>query len=283
MRRSVRGFTLVELLVVIGIIALLISILLPALQRAREQAYQSMCASNLKQCAEAMLLYIDDNKGKLPRAYCRLDGDEYSWFSRLVGLRYLTAPQQITDVFGPDQESLGNSVLMCPKSYGGTRDQWGWPAFAFDGYEFRQAWRFTDNTGYADQPSPLIVDCSYAINASQGDWTSIGQGSGNPFLAQYSTSHRLSIQRNVREVRKNSMLMMLADGNNFKLGASIAYINPRHGGKSSKHTGDLMANFVFFDTHVEAVDPATIFDPLATWSPSRRSRYEIPVFRIQDQ
>lgn len=64
--RRRHAFTLVELLVVIGIIAVLIALLLPTLNRAREQARAIACASNEKQLLLGFMMYVDDNKGATP-------------------------------------------------------------------------------------------------------------------------------------------------------------------------------------------------------------------------
>lgn len=65
-RPSTAGFTLVELLVVIGIIALLVGLLLPSLKRARLSAQRVECASNLRQMGIGILMYVNDNRQRLP-------------------------------------------------------------------------------------------------------------------------------------------------------------------------------------------------------------------------
>ncbi len=62
-RTDAHGFTLVEVLVVMGIIALLIAMLMPSLQKARQQANRVTCQSNLRQVGQALLIYANNNKG----------------------------------------------------------------------------------------------------------------------------------------------------------------------------------------------------------------------------
>ncbi len=62
-----KGFTLIELLVVVAVIALLMAILLPALQRARRQAKAVVCRANVKQWSQILAMYTEENEGSLPQ------------------------------------------------------------------------------------------------------------------------------------------------------------------------------------------------------------------------
>ncbi|MFI4912330.1 MAG: prepilin-type N-terminal cleavage/methylation domain-containing protein [Sedimentisphaeraceae bacterium JB056] len=102
-----RGFTLVELLVVISIIALLMSILIPSLAKARESAKSVICKSNLKQLGSSIYLYVADNEGYLPIAAfvdSAKEGMSYQW-THWYNL--------ISPYFGEIERGKA-SVLLCP-------------------------------------------------------------------------------------------------------------------------------------------------------------------------
>jgi len=109
-----RAFTLVELLVVIGIIGLLIAVLLPALQKARAQSQNVQCAAVLRDLFVAQTMYAEQNRGQYAAA--AYGTPQYTWFAQLTPLlprdevrreRMLQCPAVPDELMLPDTASYG--------------------------------------------------------------------------------------------------------------------------------------------------------------------------------
>ncbi len=120
LRHSRRGFTLIELMVVISIIALLIAILLPAISSAREAARGIQCGTKLKQLGLAILIYAEDHKSVIPYEYTSGDpaavapnepAGFFDWHERLYGNAGAYA-------YLPNTAGDTASVFYCPLAVG---------------------------------------------------------------------------------------------------------------------------------------------------------------------
>jgi prepilin-type N-terminal cleavage/methylation domain-containing protein len=109
LRAQRRGFTLVELLVVIGIIALLISMLLPALKKARRAADAVVCQNNLKQLMAGFLLFAHDYKGHLP-------GNKHDADNRRIGGGPHLEDWKTDWLMGRDASSTPANVKQAPRN-----------------------------------------------------------------------------------------------------------------------------------------------------------------------
>jgi prepilin-type processing-associated H-X9-DG protein len=287
------AFTLVELLIVIGIIAVLIALLLPALNKAREQAKAVQCLSNLRQLCAANFNYAADNAGvNVPGANVVLVGNsphwQDAWFEILAAGGYLGNPTltgnglQYSIPIARCPSGIDAPSNWLPNSSGANIAS---PASPIDGQGLYPVLWFTTLFG----TPPLTFGNNYAgtwyaintvsIDNSSGSGTTGGAGNAwptnvlpmmNNVAGVYSTIATGSMPK-LAKVKKASDTVFIFDGVLQSNASSINYWSGNGYCAQGRHNSQTTCNVAFFDGHADSMPidyfPAPIsIIPTTTWA-----------------
>ncbi|MFI4911663.1 MAG: prepilin-type N-terminal cleavage/methylation domain-containing protein [Sedimentisphaeraceae bacterium JB056] len=266
-----KGFTLIELLVVISIIAVLMSILMPSLQKVRQMAKLTICQSNLKQIAQAAILYASEMDGKFPPSIVlRQDQSSFNWPSFMAYQPTSTFPEN-HPLTNPEQRILSNylgervgdgEIFYCPLSPPSHRE------YIVNLY---------DDINYPNTSGFGSYTCSYGIY--WGGYTFYTQDSTKEIVYAKNLSSKPTdiLCADITYTARDSEVSATHkfDGGTESNSAGIWKSSSVRTGVDAITSSNFKTDYVFLDGHVESVK-GNDTDWLATTPNSDYNRFYFP-------